>query len=141
MWQFAFFPSTHGVLADTIINDIRGRRATLHTLYRLSSSEAIGAECIGDVAEIRHLSENICREFFLEHGDREMLWDIDFYLKWTIQKMYDEFIEKKKSINDGSRGTEDVWNELWREYRREFRSLIRRFIVYFGYVHERWTFQ
>ena len=140
MWQIAVNPRMFGVMRNAIKEVIQRRDATLRILYRLSSSEAMRAECSDDSIKIGRLSENVCRSLILEDGRRDRLWSIERDLAWAIYDINYEYREKK-SIIDRSCGAEDVLNEVWSKYRREFRRVIQRLNVYFGCVHVRSTFQ
>ena len=139
MWQIALYPRTYKHIRNAIDGDIQRREATLRVLYHLSSSEATGAECSDDSIEIGRLSEGICRNVVLEHGDCDRLWRIDNDMGCAILRIDNKYY-KKKSIIDGSPEAEDVLNAVWSKYRRTFRSIIRRLGVYFWCVRVCSTF-
>ena len=132
---------TNVTIRQAIIDDVHRREATLRILYRLSSSESTGAECSDDdIIEIGRLSEGICRNVALEHRHRDRLRIIDSDMLLAIIDVDNEYRDKK-SIIDGSRGAEDVWNSVWSKYHQSrFRRLIRRLQDYFWCVHVRSTF-
>ena len=139
MWEMAVYPTAYTLVRDAMDEDIHRREVTLRILYRLSSSEAMRAECICDVIEIRRMSENVCRRLILQLEGRDTLQDIEMNLLGAIMEIDYEH-RKKKSIIDESRGAEEVFNAVWSKHRRRFRRLVRRLRVYFECVHVHLTF-